>query len=270
MKQVAVFVDAGYLFAQGSQELFGEKLRRGELVLDERAVIQKLTEFAGAVSGRRLLRIYWYDGTSAGPTAQHASLAFLDNTKVRLGFVNSVGEQKGVDSLLVTDMITLARNRAMSDAVLLAGDEDLRVGVQQAQEFGVRVHLVGIRPARGSQSTFLLQEADTKVEWDGAQLGAFLSRRERVDASIVVAPVVATTGLLAEVEFGALLDELTESELQALITEFEQLRGVPRTIDARLLTIARAQLGRDLEQSEKRLLRERLVGGARDRVLKTP
>lgn len=124
-------------------------------------------------------------------------------------------------------MITLARNRAMSDAVLLAGDEDLRVGVQQAQEFGVRVHLVGIRPARGSQSTFLLQEADTKVEWDGAQLGAFLSRRERVDASIVVAPVVATTGLLAEVEFGALLDELTESELQALITEFEQLRGVP-------------------------------------------
>lgn len=68
MKQVAVFVDAGYLFAQGSQELFGEKLRRGEFVLDERAVIQKLTEFAGAVSGHsRLLRIYWSDGASAGP-----------------------------------------------------------------------------------------------------------------------------------------------------------------------------------------------------------
>src|SRR5580704_9640346 len=58
-------------------------------------------------------------------------------------------------------MIALARNRAISDAVLVSGDEDLRVGVQQAQEFGVRVHLVGIKPSRGSQSLFLLQEADT-------------------------------------------------------------------------------------------------------------
>ena len=58
-------------------------------------------------------------------------------------------------------MIALARNRAISDAVLVSGDEDLRVGVQQAQEFGVRVHLVGIKPGRGSQSLFLLQEADT-------------------------------------------------------------------------------------------------------------
>ena len=51
--------------------------------------------------------------------------------------MNSSGPAKGVDSLIVTDMITLARNGAMSDAVLLSGDEDLRVGVQQAQEFGV-------------------------------------------------------------------------------------------------------------------------------------
>lgn len=64
--------------------------------------------------------------------------------KVRLGFVNSVGEQKGVDSLIVTDMIALARNRAISDAVLMSGDEDLRVGVQQAQELGVRAGCLGI------------------------------------------------------------------------------------------------------------------------------
>ena len=68
--------------------------------------------------------------------------------------MNSVGEQKGVDSLIVTDMINLARNRAISDAVFVSGDEDLRVGVQQAQEFGVRVHLVGIKPSRGSQRCF--------------------------------------------------------------------------------------------------------------------
>ena len=71
-------------------------------------------------------------------------------------------------------MITLARNRAMAECVLLSGDEDLRVGVQQAQEYGVRVHLLGIKPARGSQSLFLLQEADATHEWEASDLRSFM------------------------------------------------------------------------------------------------
>ena len=94
----------------------------------KRARTIALVAFAERVAGVNLLRVYWYDGTSTGPTAQHLTLAHLDNVKVRLGFVNSVGEQKGVDSLIVTDMITLARNRAISDAVLVSGDEDLQIG----------------------------------------------------------------------------------------------------------------------------------------------
>ena len=170
MDRVAVFVDAGYLFAQGSILRFGDKLPRGEIDLNYMEVVAALRTVAETVSGVKLLRIYWYDGTSTGPTPQHSSLAFLDSVKVRLGFVNSFGEQKGVDSLIVTDMIALARNRAMSDAVLLSGDEDLRVGVQQAQDFGVRVHLLGIKPSRGSQSVFLIQEADTTHEWSDQDL----------------------------------------------------------------------------------------------------
>ena len=54
------------------------------------------------------------------------TLARLTDVKVRLGLVNSYGQQKGVDSLIVTDMLTLARNRAMAHCVLLSGDEDLR------------------------------------------------------------------------------------------------------------------------------------------------
>ena len=71
-------------------------------------------------------------------------------------------------------MITLARNRAMAECVLLSGDEDVRVGVQQAQEYGVRVHLLGIKPARGSQSKFLLQEADAAYQWEASDLRSFL------------------------------------------------------------------------------------------------
>ena len=49
----------------------------------------------------------------------------------------------------------------MAACVLLSGDEGLRVGVQQAQEYRIRVHLLGIRPSRGSQSVFLREEADS-------------------------------------------------------------------------------------------------------------
>ena len=174
MDRVAVFVDAGYLFAQGSKELCGTKLTRANIRLDHEVLIATLKDIAQSLSGLPLLRIYWYDGTSQGPTPQHITLADQADIKVRLGFVNPRGEQKGVDSLVVTDMLTLARNGAMAECVLLSGDEDLRVGVQQAQEYGVRVHLLGIRPARGSQSPFLLQEADSTHEWTSDELGAFL------------------------------------------------------------------------------------------------
>ena len=146
MDRVAVFVDAGYLFAQGSIELCGTKLARGRIDRDHDALAAKLKSFAEAASTLPLLKIYRYDGTSQGPTSQHITLAGMADIKVRLGFVNSQGQQKGVDSLIVTDMITLARNRAMAECILLSGDEDLRVGVQQAQEYGVRVHLLGLSP----------------------------------------------------------------------------------------------------------------------------
>lgn len=175
MDRVAVFVDAGYFFAQGSALLSGKKTQRGEVKLDHEKVLNALEEFACRVSKLPLLRIYWYDGTATGPSPQHIALAFENHIKVRLGFVNTAGQQKGVDSLIVTDMITLARNRSMCDAVLLSGDEDIRVGVQQAQEFGVRVHLLGITPCRGSQSQFLLQEADTTHEWTLKDISAFMS-----------------------------------------------------------------------------------------------
>lgn len=166
MDRVAVFVDAGYLFAEGSRALSGSKLQRGEIDLYYDGVICSLKTFSEKVSQLPLLRIYWYDGTSQGPSTQHIALAEKGYMKVRLGFVNSYGQQKGVDSLVVTDMITLARNGAMAECVLLSGDEDIRVGVQQAQEYGARVHLLGIKPARSSQSQFLRQEADSLHEWD--------------------------------------------------------------------------------------------------------
>jgi hypothetical protein len=50
----------------------------------------------------------------------------------------------------------------VTDAVLLAGDEDLVSAVEAAQAYGVRVHLWGVEPAYGSnQAERLVWEADT-------------------------------------------------------------------------------------------------------------
>jgi uncharacterized LabA/DUF88 family protein len=297
MDRVAVFVDAGYLFAQGSVALAGQKLPRGRLVLDHEKAIDALVDVAMRVSGVELLRVYWYDGTSTGPSSQHITLAHLARVKVRLGFVNSFGEQKGVDSLIVTDMITLARNHAMSEAVLLSGDEDLRVGVQQAQEFGVRVHLLGIRPSRGSQSLFLLQEADSTHEWSPDDLAPFLSCKPEIavvptlapavaaaapEAAVIVAPAASeplaviplppepllVPDPLVDVAF-ALAREIPVAELEALTESIRQSGQIPREFDGRLLAAGGRALRARLDPAQKKEVRNAFLKACEQHLVET-
>ena len=275
MDRVAVFVDAGYLFAEGSRELCGEKLVRSRITLNHEAAIDALRAFAERISRLPLLRIYWYDGTSQGPSSQHITLAGMGFTKVRLGFVNSMGQQKGVDSLIVTDMITLARNRALAECVLLSGDEDLRVGVQQAQEYGARVHLLGIRPARSSQSQFLRQEADSTHEWATEDLEGFLSGMSDTPGSenneplsephpSPVRPDKPTNParrsdpkeILTEVAH-RVADEVPHAEIAALVDQILDTGQRPRHLDGKLLAISRRELGHnDLDTGQKSYVRD--------------
>ncbi len=158
MDRVAVFADAGYLYAGGSTAISGSSKKRQELTLDVPACVQYLIQQAEQLSGLKLLRIYWYDGAiSSRLSTDQQLLAASDNVKLRLGIVNTFGEQKGVDAKIVTDLADLARNRAISEAVLLGGDEDLRIGMELAQQYGVRVHLLTIQGS--TCSTPLRQEA---------------------------------------------------------------------------------------------------------------
>jgi uncharacterized LabA/DUF88 family protein len=174
MDRAAVFVDAGYLFAEGSRLVAGQKLRRSAQRLDHDQVLGLLAEVARELTGLPLLRIYWYDGATSGANATQTALAYRPNVKLRLGLVNEAGQQ-GVDALLVEDLVTLARNRALCDAVVLTGDDDVRPGVEQAQACGVRVHLLGIAPARENQAGALVQAADTVRELSEREVRSFLS-----------------------------------------------------------------------------------------------
>jgi uncharacterized LabA/DUF88 family protein len=194
MSRCAVLVDAGYLFKAGGAHFVRGEARREQVVLDGAAAIERLREIARTVTGNELLRVYWYDAAAKGPTPEHRAIAELANVKLRLGHLNSYGQQKGVDPLIITDMITLARNRACDDFLLLSGDADLVVGVLQAQEHGVRVHLLGIAPSRANQAPSLRQEADGCHEWDAAQLQPFMraattteitARQTRIKPSVI-------------------------------------------------------------------------------------
>lgn len=163
------------MFASGGRALTGDKLPRSQLHLDHDAVLSLLAALSHELTGLPLLRIYWYDGASTGPNAAHVALAYRPSLKLRLGQVDAHGQQQGVDALLVGDLVTLAENRAMCDAVLVTGDDDLRVGVERAQALGVRVHLVGIPPARENQAAALVQAADRVRELTIDELRSFLS-----------------------------------------------------------------------------------------------
>jgi len=174
LDRTAIFVDAGYLFASGAKLLSADKLTRSQLHLAHDVVLGLLGELAQELTGLPLLRTYWYDGASAGPNPAHLALSYRPSLKLRLGHVDEQG-QHGVDALLVADLCRLARNRAIADAVVLTGDDDLRAAVEYAQEFGVRVHLLGVAPARENQAAALVQAADSVRELSEPMVRSFLT-----------------------------------------------------------------------------------------------
>jgi uncharacterized LabA/DUF88 family protein len=147
MDRCAVLVDAGYLLAAAANVASGDPGRPG-IEVDYPGLIRAVTERAAAETCLPVLRVYWYDAAPAtGPTREQKALRVLDGVKLRLGKLvrrdDGKFEQKGVDTFLHADLTGLARKRAVSDVVLVSGDEDLLHAVEEAQEYGTRIHLWG-------------------------------------------------------------------------------------------------------------------------------
>lgn len=279
MKRHAIFVDAGYVFAQGSVSLSGRKTPRRQLKLDATEFIAQLTALALAKSASvSLLRIYWYDGAWNGPTVEHLALAKTDNIKLRLGSINSAGEQKEVDSLLVNDLIDLARNQSICDATVVTADTDVRIAVQIAQTFGVRVHLIGLEPSGVSQSLSLRQEVDTFHEISKADVSKFLKLLTPVLPKSVVAPNPAVVNETSPAVADAVMrpsaspgqartiDQVIDEAIQKTLAPPADVAAlkvvlaassadVPAEYDRRLLGTCRTLLQRDLTGDERREMR---------------
>ena len=194
LARYAVMVDVGYIYAAAGELLFGTSSRRDYRV-DAVGLIQAVTKHADELFRGELLRVYWYDAArDRVPTIDQRVVAQMAWVKLRLGNLNARGQQKGVDANIRADMEALARHRAITDAVLIAGDEDMVPAVEAAQAFGVRVHLWGIEPPYGTnQAERLVWESDTVDVLDAAFLRPYFTRnpvteQPRADIPTVPSP----------------------------------------------------------------------------------
>lgn len=181
MDRCAVLVDAGYLLEAVASLLGGPDSGRRDFRADYSGLSETLRSRAKWVTELPVLRIYWYDAApERRPSREHREIAMLADVKLRLGNLvrrdDGRWEQKGVDALIHADLVTLARNRAVADIVLVSGDEDLCPAVEHAQEHGVRIQLWGVEAAAHfrNQSGELIATADRRSELGRDWLSPYL------------------------------------------------------------------------------------------------
>jgi hypothetical protein len=170
----ALFVDASYVLADGAMAVHGT--RRGESVSwDYEGLLQLLSGLARERTGLPLLRCYWYEATVDGRrTAEQDALADIPGIKLRVAKIRP-GRREGVETEIHRDLTTLARNSAVSDALVVSAEEDLAQVIADVQDLGMRVTLVHIAvDGNWTISRSLRQESDDILEIGGEQLRPYV------------------------------------------------------------------------------------------------
>jgi hypothetical protein len=170
----ALFVDASYVLADGAMAVHGT--RRGESVSwDYEGLLQLLGGLARERTGLPLLRCYWYEATVDGRrTAEQDAVADIPGIKLRVAKIRP-GRREGVETEIHRDLTTLARNGAVSDALVVSAEEDLAQVIADVQDLGMRVTLVHIAvDGNWTISRSLRQESDDIIEIGGEQLRPYV------------------------------------------------------------------------------------------------
>lgn len=91
-------------------------------------------------------------------------------------------EQKGVDTLIVLDMVRLAQLNSYDTLLLLAGDTDLAEAVKTVQDYGKRVIIA--RPEKSGNASDLFDLADESVTLTADTLKHMLLKTPDFDEKI--------------------------------------------------------------------------------------
>jgi uncharacterized LabA/DUF88 family protein len=253
LSRYAIMVDVGYIYASTGELLFSAASRR-EYRVDADKLIQALTRHAEDKVRGELLRVYWYDAArDRVPTIDQRVIAQMPWVKLRLGNLNARGQQKGVDAQIRADMEALARHRAITDAILVAGDEDMVPAVEAAQAYGVRVHLWGVEPPYGTnQAERLVWESDTVDVLERSFVEPYFTRQltpEPASSPAVAAAAAADPSLVrAGQAVAAQTGQVAPSPAQ-VFGERHASRPISRPLPIAHLSAAR--LGPDRERVEE-------------------
>ena len=282
--RVATFVDAGYFFAASSQAIKNKQVQRRNIriVSPEKLLCGICAQSLQISKCPDSLRTYWYDAVqSTRPSLEQTEIATLAGVKLRLGTLNNAGEQKGVDSLIVTDLIELARNKAIADAILISGDEDLRIAVQVAQTYGVRVHILAVGDHTRNVSQTLKMEADSVnslgAEWLAEHLEFTDTTKpvvvgitsQKINASNTNKPQNENIQTIEEAA-AKVSKELLLAQSETVISELDEYfkanKSVPPEFDGKLIAKTGAALKRNLTGDEKRKARGVFINTIRGRL----
>ncbi|MFC7743652.1 NYN domain-containing protein [Nocardiopsis composta] len=175
MDRCALFVDAGYLLADGAMAVHGTR-NRDSVSWDYAGLARLLEEVARDRTGLPLLRCYWYEATADGRRSQEQDgIADIPGIKFRAARIRP-GRREGVESYVQRDLTTLARTGTLCEAVLVSGDEDMAQVVADVQDLGVRVTVVHVSvEGNWTISRALRRECDDLIEIGAGHLRPYVT-----------------------------------------------------------------------------------------------
>jgi NYN domain len=174
LDRCALFVDAGYALADGAFAVHGTR-HRDSVSWDYAGLLKLLAGLSRDRTGLPVLRCYWYEATvDSRRTPEHDTLADIAGLKLRLGKVRP-GRREGVETEIRRDLTALARNKAVSDVIIVSAEEDLAQVISDVQDQGIRVALVHIAmDGEWSIARTLRQECDDIIEISAGHLRPYV------------------------------------------------------------------------------------------------
>ncbi|HEY1639123.1 MAG TPA: NYN domain-containing protein [Streptosporangiaceae bacterium] len=192
MDRCALFVDAGYALADGALAVHGTR-HRDSVSWDYAGLLKLLASVSRDRTGLQVLRCYWYETTvDSRRTAEHETLADIPGLKLRLGKLRP-GRREGVETEIRRDLTALARNKAVSDVVIVSAEEDLAQVISDVQDQGIRVALVHIAAdGNWTIARALRQECDDLIEISASHLRPYVDLIPGAEPAVTDSQVVTS------------------------------------------------------------------------------
>lgn len=202
----------------------------------------------------RFIRSVWFDGTQGGISRFHETVERSPRCTLQLGRIRNQ-KQSRVDSMIVRHMLTLARNQACEQIILVSADGDLLPGVEEVKECGIVVTICHMDPLSERVSSELLAEADDTISISSEEVFSFLRKASDSDQAVMLERVC---NIVEEV-----LRMATPEEIRSVASKGK----IPGNLDRELLIRFSKMSGRtELHNENKTLIRKMFERSAREQV----